>query len=259
LIASLEKGAIDEGGYRRIPGVAGLRCGSMWGAVFAYTLGILPFYHPLIQGTLRYIERQQSEGGLPVDLGWMKDGLWAAIALDNISAVYLREKLGDEAVKYLYPTINHASPFVTWCEERGSEAGSERKSGDAQHLWTPLAVCRYIRDALNCNIGSHLCLASGTPRFWLSVGKSIGVKNSRVYNGVINYSIIRESRDKIDICLQSDQLCSLGTIEIFLRIPETELQIADIEAADCEVIKAGSDRLIVTPRNNKASVRVYLR
>ncbi len=259
LTASLEKGAIDEGDYRRIPGVAGLRCGSMWGAVFACTLGILPFGHPLIQGTLRHIERKQSEGGLPVDLGWMKDGLWVAIALDNISALYLREKLGDEAVKYLYPTVNHASPFVTWCEERGSEAGSERKSGDAQHLWTPLAVCRYIRDALNCNIGSRLCLASGTPRSWLSVGKSIGVKNSRVYNGVINYTVTRESRDKIHIFLQSDQLCSLGAIEIFLRIPETGLQIADIGTTDCEAVTAGGDRLIVTPRDSTASVRVILR
>lgn len=259
LIASLEKGAIDESDYRRIPGAAGLRCGSMWGAVFACTLGLLPFGHPLIQGTLKYIERQQSEGGLPVDLGWMKDGLWVAIALDNISALYLRQKLGDEAVKYLYPTVNHASPFVTWCEERGSEAGSERKSGDAQHLWTPLAVCRYIRDALSCNIDSHLCLASGTPRSWLSVGRSIGVKNSRVYNGVINYTISRESTDKINIYLQSDQLCSLGVIEIFLRIPETGLQVAVIEAADCEAVRAGSDKLIITPRNNAASVRVYLK
>ena len=36
------------------------------GAVFACILDILTFSHSSIAGMLRYIERQQSEGGLPV-------------------------------------------------------------------------------------------------------------------------------------------------------------------------------------------------
>ena len=174
---SLEYGAISENGYRWIPGVANKTDGSRWGAIYAaFPCGILPRNHELVDGTIRKLESFISPGGIPVNTGWLKDGLWVAIALDNLAEVLLFRNEGDKAVKYLYATLNHGTPLYSWCEERGQEPGSEECTGDLQHLWTPLAVGRFIRDALVMEDGDTLHVAHGTARQWLGSGKPIGVK-----------------------------------------------------------------------------------
>lgn len=88
---------------------------------------------------LQFIEGKKiSEGGLPVGTGWQKEGLWVAMALCNFARTYLRLGEYELAKKYLYPALNHASKFVTWCEERGAEKNSKTITGDLQHLWTPV-------------------------------------------------------------------------------------------------------------------------
>ena len=138
---SLDHGAISENGYQWIPGVANKTDGSRWGALYAaWPCATLQRNHKLINGTINKLESWISPGGLPVNTGWLKDGLWVAIALDNLAEVQLYRNEGDDAVKYLYATLNHATPLYSWCEERGQEPVSTTCTGDLQHLWTPLAV-----------------------------------------------------------------------------------------------------------------------
>lgn len=194
LMQAIEKGAISEDGYRWIPGVAGKTCGSRWGALYAdFPISILPHDHELITGTIRKIESRMSPGGIPVHTGWMKDGMWVAITLDNLAEVLLLRVEGDAAAQYLYATLNHGTPLYSWCEERGQEAGAKECTGDRQHLWTPIAVSRFIRDALAMEDGDSLHLARGTARQWLAGGQPLAVRAIQTHFGAISYKIRYDS------------------------------------------------------------------
>ncbi len=190
LMQALKRGAISEDGYRWIPGVPGKTSGSLWGGLYAaFPCGILSPDHELISGTIRKFESHLSPGGIPVNTGWLRDGMWVAITLDNLAEVLLLRDQGDAAAKYLYATLNHGTPLYSWCEERGQEPSSKNITGDRQHLWTPLAVSRFIRDALVMEQGDTLHLARGIARQWLSSGQPLGVQNAVTHFGRVSYEI----------------------------------------------------------------------
>jgi hypothetical protein len=220
LLASLRKGAIKEEGYSWIPGTANKTSGSSWGSLFSfYPCGILSKDDPLITGTLKHIEKNKSEGGQPLGTGWMLDGCWVAISLDNLSETYLAMEDGDSASQYLYSSLNHATPLITWCEERGGQPNTPRCSGDRQHLWTPLAVCKYLRDALVLNQNEVLHLALGTPREWLGDGCQIGIEHAATYFGKMSYKISRTG-DKITVTMNGDPEILGKKLIVHLRTPE---------------------------------------
>ena len=189
LLASLHGGAINEAdGTRWISDVPGRATGSRWGALNAlFPTELLTPDDKLIDGTLKYIERNMSPGGIPVHTGWMKDGMWVAIALDNVAEAHLVRDEGDTAIKLLYATLNHGTPLYTWCEERGQEPDTTRTSGDRQHLWTPVAVVRFLRDALVMEQDDHLHLARGIERSWLASGEEVGIQNASTHFGTLTY------------------------------------------------------------------------
>jgi hypothetical protein len=194
LLAALEHGAIREKDYRWIPCVPGKTGGSRYGVLYSATpCGILPPDHELITGTLRKMESNVSQGGQPLHTGWMADGAWVAITLDNVAEVHLARGNGDAAVKYLYSTLNHGTPLYTWCEERGQAPGSPQCSGDRQHLWTPVAVVRCLRDMMVLENGSGLELALGTAREWLASGKPVGIVGAPTHFGPIAYQMQYDS------------------------------------------------------------------
>ena len=191
LLAALDRGAIREKDYRWIPGVPGKTTGSRWGVLnAAFPCGLLPPDHELITGTLRKIESNMSRGGIPIHTGWMADGMWVAITLDNVAETHLARGNGDAAVRYLYATLNHGTPLYTWCEERGPEPGAKKCSGDRQHLWTPVAVVRAIRDMLvmeDVKDAGGLHLALGTAREWLASGRPVGIADAATHFGPVSY------------------------------------------------------------------------
>ena len=115
--------------------------------------------------------------------------MWVAITLDNLAEVLLLRDEGDKAVNYLYATLNHGTPLYSWCEERGQEPGTKETTGDRQHLWTPLAVCRFLRDALVMEDGDILHLACGIDRQWLASGEPVGVEDMPTYFGYLSYEL----------------------------------------------------------------------
>ncbi|MCY2928488.1 MAG: hypothetical protein NTV86_03165 [Planctomycetota bacterium] len=111
---AMNDGAMAENGYRWIPGVPGRSEGSRWGALYAaFPCRILPPGHELISGTIRKFEARMSPGGIPVHTGWMKDGMWVGITLDNLAEVLLLRADGDAAARYLYATLNHGTPAAS--------------------------------------------------------------------------------------------------------------------------------------------------
>jgi hypothetical protein len=242
LLQAIEHGAIQEPGYRWIPGVAGKSCGSRFGVLNAlFPCELLAPDHELVTGTLRFIERNLSPGGIPVNTGWMRDGMWVAMALDNVGEAHLARGNGDAAARYLYATLNHGTPLFTWCEERGQEPGTKKTSGDRQHLWTPVAVVRILRDMLVMERDGGLDLALGSARAWLGSGKPVGIANAATHFGPVSYQLQYDraaSRVTGEITLARRTACPRCTIH--LRLPEG-LRVKRVESdAKLEVLPDGS-------------------
>lgn len=190
LRTSLHKGAIHEDDFQWIPGSPANPAGSRWGALYTlFPTRILEPDDPLVVGTLKKIEQSISPGGQPVHTGWMEDGAWVAITLDNVAEAHLALGNGDIAIAYLYSTLNHGTPLYTWCEERGQEPQTKKTSGDRQHLWTPLAVVRFLRDSMVMEQSDRLHLGLATARSWLRQGATVGVREAPTHFGNISYQI----------------------------------------------------------------------
>jgi len=190
LRASLRKGAIHQDDFQWIPGSPANPTGSRWGDLYTlFPTGILEPGDPLVVGTLKKIEQSISPGGQPVHTGWMEDGAWVAITLDNVAEAHLALGNGDIAIAYLYSTLNHGTPLYTWCEERGQEPQTKKTSGDRQHLWTPLAVVRFLRDSMVMEQSDRLHLGLATARSWLHQGATVGVREAPTHFGNVSYKI----------------------------------------------------------------------
>ncbi|SDR84740.1 hypothetical protein [Opitutus sp. GAS368] len=204
LLDAIRRGAIQEDGYRWIPGVAGKTSGSRWGVLnAAFPARLLPAADELITGTIRKMESKMSPGGLPIHTGWMEDGMWVAIAPDNLGETLLLRGDGDAVARYLYATLNHGTPLYSWCEERGPEPGAAKTTGDRQHLWTPVAVLRLLRDSLVFEDGDTLHLARGTDRSWLDRG-AVGGTAFQTHFGPVAYELTyaaasRQVRGQVDL------------------------------------------------------------
>ena len=237
LLTALDRGAIQADGYRWIPGVAGKTCGSRWGALNAvYPCRILAPDDPLAEGTLRHLRSQMSPGGLPLNTGWMPNGLWVAIALDNLAETHLVRNEGDEAADLLYATLNHATPLYSWCEERGPTPGAAETSGDRQHLWTPVSVVRELRDSYAFEWDGDLHLARGLHRDWIASGQPVGIADAPTHFGEVSFQMrydaaARELRGHV--ALKPRKHCAeAGKIALHLRLPK---------GVAAESVDAGSD------------------
>ncbi|MBQ8495968.1 MAG: hypothetical protein IJ489_00735 [Clostridia bacterium] len=226
LLTSVRENLRSVEGGLMMPAVAGAPISSIYGCMYPFfPAKLVSADEPMIQGAVKYIEsKQQSEGGLPLGTGWMKDGLWIAMALGMIARSYLRLGLYKEARKYLYPALNHASPFVTYCEERGGEKGTTKKSGDLQHLWTPLSIGQYMTDAFWFEDDVIHVFAGILPE-WLIEGKKIGLYGFRTHYGKTDISIT------CDDGTYSFELKTERPMEkkMILHLPLDENDIKDIE------------------------------
>ena len=195
LLKSMRENVIQEDGYVRTSAIANAPVCSIYGCLYSYfPANLVGKDEPMIDGAVRYIEtKQRSEGGLPIGTGWQKDGIWVAMALNNISRAYLRMGYYEKARQYLYPALNHATPVVTWCEERGAEKNAQEKSGDLQHLWTPLSVLQYMADAFYLENEGKAYLFTGICPEWLEDGNKVAIKGLKTPYGDTELSLQRKA------------------------------------------------------------------
>ena len=232
LLQAMDRGAIRERDYRWIPGVPGKTSGSRWGVLNAlFPCRILPADHELITGTLRHIEASLSPGGIPLRTGWLQDGMWVAITLDNVAEVHLARGNGDAAARYLYATLNHGTPLYTWCEERGPEPGSAKCTGDRQHLWTPVAVVRCLPDMLVMEDGDGLQLALGTDREWLAGGNPVGITNAPTHFGPVSWRMAYNAAgSQVSGEVEFPKNCTAARAALHIRLPG-KLRVTSVEPA----------------------------
>jgi hypothetical protein len=238
---AIRHGAILESdGTKWIPGVPGKTSGSRFAATNSiYPCELIDPFDELANGTLKKLESNKSEGGIPKDLGWLKGGLWVALALDNLAYAHIEREEYDDAAAYLYPTLNHGTPLYTWCEERLPEPGAARITGDIQHTWTPHIVNRFLRDCLLMERGNILHVASVTDRSWLADGLSLGVERANTHFGIVKYSIKRENSKTIKVDFSLEEKIKPEKIVVHFRLPEKEkkLKLNSItNKITCEII-----------------------
>lgn len=254
---TIQRGAIEENGHRWIPAVAGKTSGSRWGALnAAFPCRIFPADHELIDGTISKLESRLSPGGLPLHLGWMEEGLWVAITLDNLAETLLLRNDGDSVAKYLYASLNHATPLYSWCEERGKEAGSTQCAGDRQHIYTPIALIRTVRDCFVMEENKGLNLLRGIDRSWLTSGQPVGVKDLPTHFGPVTFELIFD-RDKSKL---------IGTIEFPARNQPEWVRVhlrldKSLHASSCTgagKLQAGGTELLFTSPSGTAKFEMGL-
>ena len=224
---AVRNGAIKESdGSKWIPGVPGKITGSKFCATNSiYPCGIIDPFDELANGTLKNLESNISEGGIPKDLGWLKGGLWVSMALDNLAYAHIKREEYDDAAKYLYPTLNHGTPLYTWCEERLPEPGTAKTTGDLQHTWTPHIVNRFIRDALLMEKENVLHVATVTDRSWLGDGLELGVEKAYTHFGIVKYCIKRENITTLKIDFVMEQKIKPEKIIVHFRLPEKDKKL----------------------------------
>lgn len=253
LLAAMEWGAIREADFAWLPGVPGKTSGSRWGALYALTpCRLLEGDDPLIEGTLAKFETPLSEGGLPVDTGWLEGGLWVAIALDNFAEAHLARDEGDAVASLFYATLNHATPLVTWCEERSPEPGATTCTGDRQHLWTPVAVVRCLRNLMIREdlSAQGLHIAQGMPRHWLGSGARVGAEKAATHFGPVTYSLqYDEATGTVEGTLEADWREAPDWVDFHLRLPEG-LKIISVEP-DASLELLSGERLRWSPDADK--------
>ncbi len=230
LLLSIRENAVQEDGYIRMPSVVTAPPRCLYGSLFGFwPAEILEKDDPIIEGTLRYTENCSiSEGGLPMGTGWMKDGLWVAMALGSLARTYLRMGFYEKARAYLYPALNHASPLITYCEERGWEKNSERISGDKQHLWTPLSVCQYMVDAAYFSFNGETHLLAGICPEWIENGDLFAVENLKTPFGNMTLSL-QKQKEAYCFSVETERPMTGKTV---LHIPCAEgdqQQVLDVE------------------------------
>lgn len=239
LLDTVRRGAISEDGSSWIPGVAGKTSGSRWGALnSAYPCRLLDAHDPLIDGTIRKIESKMSPGGIPMHTGWMEEGMWVAITLDNLAETLLLRGEGDPVARYLYATLNHATPLYSWSEERGPEPGAAKVLGDRQHLWTPIAVVRLLRDSLVFEDRDTLHLARGADRSWLARGP-LGGDNFATHFGTVSYRLAFDAPDRISGRVALDPTRKPARLCVHLRLAAGRT-IAAVDSPGASITHSGT-------------------
>ena len=182
-----------------------------------------------------------------------RDDLLQAIRRGAIQADGYRAHLargnGDAAARYLYATLNHGTPLYTWCEERGQEPGTSKCSGDRQHLWTPVAVVRAIRDSLVWEEGDGLRLALGTDRSWLAGGKPVGIADAPTHFGRVSYQLQYDSaKAQVTGRARFPENATATWAELLVRLPSGLRLMAINPDSGAALLPAGQGLRWETPR-----------
>lgn len=229
---AIHEGYIIEDGYKIIPNTPRKHGGSSYcRTVSTFPCKVLDKDDPIALGSLAYVEANISEGGQPIGTGWMKDGCWINVSLNNVAVADIGYGKTDTALGYFLSAINYASPLTSWPEERGIEAGSTKLSGDRQHVWTPAEICHYMYNSITRNDDDVLHLFESIDRDWLDVGEEIMAENVVTSQGKMNLSARRISDNTLSVSIKSFEPERLGKMRLHLRVPEKNYSIRSVDVS----------------------------
>lgn len=142
---------------------------------------IFPRNDSLLVGSLAMLRSGMREG-LPVNTGWLKDGLWPFFAM--IQAVsHLDVGEAEKAIDMVYAIANHASPLGTWVEEQLPRDLGTRTTGDGSNASASALFVQLIRRLLVNETPGGIDLLAGVPDAWLKPGSLIALNGVPTFAG----------------------------------------------------------------------------
>jgi len=146
---------------------------------------------PWVTGLLARIERSELHG-LPANMAWLGlSGVWPGESM-NVAETNLRRGDVRKTVNMLIAALNHSYTTNVWKEEIGVDqdlpvacidnAPNHRVipngvgTGDMPEAWGNANLVNLVRDMLLREDRNNLCLLSGIPADWISVGDTVSVQ-----------------------------------------------------------------------------------
>jgi hypothetical protein len=161
---------------------------AQWGLCEAVFLG--RFLHrddSLVTGTLAMLESAK-EQGLPLNTGWLQNGIWPFIA-GFVGMAHLWQGDYEAATDLLYAYANHSSPLGTWVEEQLPQRLGTRTTGDGSNASASSLYISLVRRLLLQERGDTLEILAGIPHEWIRPGSGITVRNVLSECGPVSFSL----------------------------------------------------------------------
>jgi hypothetical protein len=158
-----------------------------WGILDAQGLGnLFALDDSIVVGTLKMLQWEKKEG-LPINTGWLKDGVWTFFGtLQAIAHVYQRDY---EAANLLYAIANHASPLGTWVEEQLPKDIGTRTTGDQSNATASALFIKLVRRMLVLERDNTLELLAGVPDEWFKPGAKIELNDIPTLFGRLQFRL----------------------------------------------------------------------
>jgi hypothetical protein len=159
-----------------------------WGIIEAQGFGqLFALDDALVVGTLKMLQSEKPEG-LPINTGWLKDGLWPFFG--SLQAIaHIQQRGYPEAADLLYAIANHASPLGTWVEEQLPKGAGARTTGDQSNASASALFIKLVRRMIVLERGNSLELLAGVPDQWLKPGARIELNDVPTLFGRLTFRL----------------------------------------------------------------------
>ena len=161
---------------------------AQWGLCEALFLG--RFLEPgdsLVRGTLTMLESEM-EQGLPLNTGWLQDGIWPFIA-GFVGMAHIWQGNYERAIDLLYAYANHSSELGTWVEEQLPKRLGTRTTGDGSNASASSLYISLLRRLLLQERGDTLEILAGIPHRWIQPGGEITARGVLTERGPVSFSL----------------------------------------------------------------------
>ncbi len=159
-----------------------------WGILEAQGFGqLFALDDALVIGTLQMLQSEKQEG-LPINTGWLKDGLWPFFG--SVQAIaHIHQRDYPEATALLSAIANHASPLGTWVEEQLPKGAGARTTGDQSNASASALFIKQVRRMLVLERGNTLELLAGVPDEWFKPGARIELNGVQTLFGRLTFRL----------------------------------------------------------------------
>ena len=145
---------------------------AQWGILEAQIYGhIFDRGDSLMTGTLSMLDGGTAEG-LPVNTGWLKNGVWPFFA-GFYGMAHIWQGNMKRAGEILYACADHACPLGTWVEEQLPRETGTRTTGDGSDASASAQFIMLVSNLLACERDSTLELLAGLPDRWIRPDASL--------------------------------------------------------------------------------------
>jgi len=134
--------------------------------------------------------------------------------------------------------------------------GDNNCTGDRQHLFTPVAVIRCVRDMFVMEEDDGLHIGRAVHRSWLASEQAIGVCNAPTHFGEVSWELqYNEKAGKISGWVKFPESSLLSWAKIYVRLPEDKKIKSVVSKSTVKVLP---DRNVLAIQSPKGQVELEI-